>query len=391
MDVAKSKSKNLFNNAMTGWNNFVQNHRKAYATIFSIIAGFMFSTSFMLIKLCKSVNGADASLARVCVMVITLGSYCLYKKYPVFYFKRRISILLFLRTLSSIFGSLGAFTAVQFIPLPDHNAIQYTAVAFTAVFARIFLKESFNIVFLVAILISILGVVMVSKPSIFLGSPQIGDNISNISMIIQSRIAVNNTIPYLLAGQVRTLCNSTALSIKSDEDSTLLTTVGFMCSLLSALAQANTYIVVKKMTSGEDKLKNVEIIYNFSLYSIAPLFIACIIWRAVVKSSEILLATDLMYVVLSSIAGMSAQLAMNMALKQYDASYVSLIRGCDIIFSFIFQATIFELEGNFITYTGISLMVASLFIINLYKIWQRKRKNQIKKDTLSKNKEISNV
>ncbi|KAL7676828.1 hypothetical protein ACOME3_003078 [Neoechinorhynchus agilis] len=252
-------------------------------------------------------------------------------------------------------GSISVFTAVQFIPLPTMTSLQYMSVVFTIVMARIFLKEQLRLLHIPMILVSILGVLLVSNPQWF--------------------VPMKN--------------NGTTVEAANSTTSTSDITIGVSLALTTAFAQASAFCLVRKLSHGQNRVKNMVLIFNFALISVPLLLAFCIIYR-LVKKSKIIVSSrlhdfftnrelskiygpDAGFSILAASFGLLAQMACNIALKTVNAGYFSLVRGLEIPFSFILQVIFFDLNDHYVSYIGIVLIILSVWFINLDKIWRSRQ------------------
>ncbi|KAI0978335.1 hypothetical protein GJ496_008719 [Pomphorhynchus laevis] len=357
----------IFDKLQNVYKAIISNNRKLCGTLFGLLSAFSFASSSMLVKMNKSITGAEAALIRTDLMVLATGSYCLYKEYKAFNYNRKIRLQIIVRSITAIIGSTSSYSAVRFISLPDSTSLRYLSVSFTLVFARIFLKEPINCKIMFCILVSILGGVMVSHPDLFY-SPSNEDHTYTLNVSCRDNHFKNAITRNNLSRIGNTMTNCTNRS----GEQLKLTSIGVALSLTGALCQAITFVVMRKLISGvgnDRKMKSSEVIYNFSLFALIPMTAISFVWRIIEQNTKFEMSTiDVLLVLCGAVMGLFAQLTMNNSLKLCSASYASLVRGSEIIFAFAYQAILFKIETNFINYIGILLIASSMMAVNVLQI-----------------------
>ncbi|KAG0358215.1 hypothetical protein BGZ54_010530, partial [Gamsiella multidivaricata] len=99
-----------------------------------------------------------------------------------------VRFLLFCRGLAGSFGLGFYFYALSVMPLADATVIFYLAPMFTAILGRIALKEPFGPLDALALTVSMVGVVLVAKPSVLFPLPEHdGEGGSAVMMMLLQR------------------------------------------------------------------------------------------------------------------------------------------------------------------------------------------------------------
>lgn len=230
--------------------------------------------------------------------------------------RKKISIWGNNKPLLILRGTLGAlalmfvFYAVTTLPLAQATVLQYTYPTFTAVLALIFLKERVKLATIVCIVLSLIGLMVVSGPN------WDGDGLVET--------------PWLSIG----------------------------AALLGALGSGSAYVVVRKLSNTEDSS---VIIFYFPL--IALPVSAILLGNHWVMPSF----TDLGLMLLVGIFTQVGQVGLTKAMKVDTASKVSAYAYIQVIFSTLLGFLLFSEVPTLWTLAGGALIIAGAMINTLWK------------------------
>lgn len=130
---------------------------------FMLISAFTFSVMSLLVKrVGENVPFEEIVMARAIVSLALTGWFLKRLKISVWGQNRR---LLLIRGLFGFGGLLCFYYALTRLPLADATLIQYMHPVFTALLAALFLKERAGIGLVVALCLSVVGVLLVTRPA----------------------------------------------------------------------------------------------------------------------------------------------------------------------------------------------------------------------------------
>ena len=190
----------LDDDALAGQHTLVEKIRLAFLPFkgyaFGILSAFSFCLSQVTMKRAKWLSGSDHSLMRYIVTLIIMATILKYKELSIFGPKRVRRVLIFRGLVGSIAlisvsyyisvlymssiivaqsNSCFAFWlllllikiyfSIMFINPSDSHAIGHTSIVITAVLARVFLNEKITLAHFIALFLTIIGVLFISKPS----------------------------------------------------------------------------------------------------------------------------------------------------------------------------------------------------------------------------------
>jgi len=90
------------------------------------------------------------------------------------------------------------------------------------------------------------------------------------------------------------------------------------------------------------------------------------------------------YSFFSAVVGLAAQICLSLALKYEEASKIAIIKTTDLIFTFIFQSYLVNIEKDYLSSIGAYLILLGAFLVFVFKFIE-KRINQEKKEIKSTN------
>lgn len=201
--------------------------------IYIVLSVFVYSFTQMLLKKAYTLNGIDNSLIRYFIQIFVMLAITRYKHLNPLGPKKNRKLL----CLRGIFGMMGLtsyYCALSFINPSDTTALTHSSLIITAILARIFLKEMLSIAHLIALVLTLVGVACISKPSFIF--PKAPTHLGNLN----SSLSLNYNFTQQL--------NSTFSNIQSDEN-TLSMSIGVTFALCGALGTGVVFIVLKKLAN----------------------------------------------------------------------------------------------------------------------------------------------
>ena len=284
-------------------------------------------------------------------------------------------LLLCGRAFFSIFAVISTNFAIKYIDPSDNIALSHTNIIFTALFARIFLKEKLNISHLIALLLTIGGALLISKPSFIFGKV--------------TTIELNSTI----LNNYTNFTNTSSTTVCSVSESREITTsglsqlIGVVFALVGALGSAAIHIIIKKLCKNKVYYA-VSTIYG-SYLGLPTSFILSLVLILTGSSHKNFqcelkyLGLDILFGCIGGICAVYGHVLLNLSLQHEDATKVSIVRTVDIVFSFILQLIILNIQEDWISIVGAILILLSTFVILFYEmileiIKKRREKKEVK-------------
>ena len=236
---------------------------------------------------------------------------------------------------------LFVFLALERIPVGDATVIQFTAPVFTMTFSFLLLGVSCTLFDTLCGCVSFVGVVIMTKPSLFFGVSQ----------------DKNKEYPSNL--------NPDEDSKKSDEQDYL---IGVSFALLSSIFVSIFYVLNK--ISGQRLDLTLTIFYP----SIIGIILAPIVTTLLGELLSIQLNwANISVILLVGFLSFIHLLFVAEALQLEDAGPASLVRNADIVFAFILQYLFLGVQPEWTTLLGAGLIIIATTMIALRRITQTKK------------------
>ena len=291
--------------------------------ILSMTSALFFSSSALLTKLAESIPSLQVSFMRLTIQLsFALTAMIFFKDEFIYPWKK--TKFLVLRGVTGVTAMTLSIYTIKHMPLADARVIFYTSPVHTAILGRIFLKESISKFDVIAMLLSIGGVVLIARPTFLFGSHREASGSTQV------------WIPAILA-------------------------------VVGAIGAAFSTILTRKMC--QEVGIRVVIFYFFLVGSIVS-FAASIISGFKYPDCG---TYDAIYIIVAAFIGYSGQLLATKALTMEKASVVSLVRTIGLVYSFIFQITILDDVPSGLSIGGAVLVLLCNVCIFLKKFSDMKR------------------
>ena len=155
--------------------------------ILAMTSALFFSSTALLIKLAESIPSAEVSFIRLTIQLgFALPPMIFFKDEFIYPWKK--TKFLVLRGVNGVTAMTLIIYTIKHMPLADATVIFYTSPVHTAILGRIFLKESVSKFDVIAMLLSIGGVILIARPSFLFGSQ--GHASGSMHMWIPTLVAV---------------------------------------------------------------------------------------------------------------------------------------------------------------------------------------------------------
>ena len=244
--------------------------------------------------------------------------------------------ILFLLGLAGVGQILFVFLSLERIPMGDATVIQFTAPVFTTAFSGLLLGTGCSLIDAVCGCVSFLGVVVMTKPSIFFGTVEKTDHEVNQS-------SVNNHV----------------VNLSTDSEYIF----GVIFALLAAIFVSIFYVLTKIF--GQRLDVTVTVLYP-STFGIILAPIVGVAFKNVgqlpsdwITSLSLILVGFLSFVHLMFVAE---------ALQLEDAGPASLIRNLDVVYAFFMQYMVLDIPPDWSTLLGACIVIASTTVIAIRRI-----------------------
>lgn len=136
--------------------------------ILATLSSLFFSLCSVIVKWMTDVNPMALAAYRYLGVLLPAIPIVIYRQEPVFPKGKRI--MLILRCFTGTAALMLSFYAFRHMPLADASVIVFSVPVFTAIFARMFLKEPCGLFNVFSVILTLIGVVLITRPPLVFGN-----------------------------------------------------------------------------------------------------------------------------------------------------------------------------------------------------------------------------
>lgn len=289
--------------------------------ILATLSSLFFSLCSVIVKGLVDVNPMELASFRFIGVLLPAIPIVIYTKQPVFPEGKRIILLL--RCFMGTTGLMLSFYAFRHMPLADASVIIFSTPVFVAIFARLFLKEQCSFFNIITIILTLIGVILITRPPFVFGDAS--------PSLEEERFSGKR---YDIWGPV--------------------------AAISSTLFGANVYILLRALKG----LHFSVIMANFGAFALIYTLIVCwsigaICWPAC--------GYDRFLVIILALFSFLGQILLTLSLQLEQAGPVAIARCADIVFAFIWQMIFFGEPPTGYSLFGAILVVSSVILTGLKK------------------------
>ncbi|CAF0967660.1 unnamed protein product [Didymodactylos carnosus] len=318
--------------------------------LYALAASFLFTCSTFIIKYLQ-VDFFAALLFRFILQETILIIFIVLKRYRLFDGTPKQLFLQFIRAILAASGLILFYLSYRYIALPDLTTVRYTQVIWTAIIAMIIFREKISIPTILAIILTLTGVICVAQPTfIFKKVP------SNISTTMINNVTSNFHIE----------------NIKIDK---LKRMIGLWLALLCALSISLSIVLNKKLLTY--KIKQSIVVFQFSSVTLIILIINQIRNHFVLHmydGPKPLFTWQFSVAATVSFVQVGSSLMTQKAIKLEHPSIVTVVQSSDILFAIILQNLMTNMKSNWVVLLGSMLVITSIFLVGGHKLYQDRYK-----------------
>lgn len=289
--------------------------------VLATLSSLFFSLCSVIVKSLVEVNPTEMAIFRFVGVLLPAIPIVIYKgEHP---FPKGRRLILILRSFIGTTGLMLSFYAFRHMPLADASVVVFSVPVFVAIFARIFLKEPCGLFNVVTVCLTLIGVILITRPPLIFG----------------------HTIGSLTDGHIK--------SGHAD-------LWGAVAAFSATLFGANAYVLLRALKG----LHFSVIMTNFG--SFALIQTTLISW-AIGTLCLPRCGTDRLLVVALALSSFAGQILLTLALQIEQAGPVAIARSTDIVFAFFWQVLFFNEIPNQYSVGGAILVTSSVLLTGLRK------------------------
>ncbi|XP_068623682.1 solute carrier family 35 member G1 [Battus philenor] len=284
--------------------------------ILATLSSLFFSLCSVIVKSLVNVDPTQLAMFRFIGVLLPTIPIVIYTEQPIFPKGKRI--LLALRSIVGTVGLLLSFYAFRHMPLADASVIVFSVPVFVALFARVFLKEPCGIWNTISIILTLIGVVLITHPPIFFGNDKPDRSINYGSLL------------------------------------------GAIAAFVSTIFGANAYVLLRVLKG----LHFSVIMTNFGAIAICQTLFYSIIFGLLCMPN---CGMERFLVVCLALFSYLGQILLTMSLQMEQAGPVAIARSADIVFAFLWQIMFFNEIPSKYSIFGAILVLSSVMLVGLRK------------------------
>ena len=338
-----------------------------YALLFALCSCMV----HVIIKMSPSLDGSNHSgiryIIQVCVMLIFIKINRLEILGP----KDQRKLLLF-RGCVGCAAAIVSYFSVKYLDVSDIETLTNSCVLITAILARIFLKEKLTLCHLLALVLTITGVIFIIRPRFLFGIEENLEDFFHVNLTAHA-MNISKTI-FDLNGTYK------SIGLKTHSNRTMAETIfGVSLVLISSFCMSTSQVIVRKLCLSK---------VHFSVTSIYPALcglpasIIISMLLIITKSSNIhledeagILPMQFVYSFIAGLFGTAGLIFLNKALHTEDATRVGMMKTMGVFFSFILQYIMLGVEVDFLGILGALFIVSGTLSIMVIRLNEERLNN----------------
>lgn len=286
--------------------------------LLAALSAMFFSLCSAIVKWMSDVNPVALAAYRFIGVLLPTIPILIHQQRPCFPKGKRI--MLILRSFTGTTALMLSFYAFRHMPLSDASVIVFSVPVFTSIFARMFLKEPCGWFNALSVIVTLIGVVLITRPPMIFGNTiaSLGDN-----------------------GQAPEIW-------------------GAVAAFSSTLFGANAFVILRALKEVHFSV----IMTNFGTFALFQCVIVAYFIGALCLPA---CGLDRYLIVALAVFSFLGQILLTIALQIEQAGPVAIARSTDIIYAFIWQVLFFEEVPNRFSIIGSILVMSSVILTGLRK------------------------
>lgn len=347
--------------------------------LFGVLYALSICMANILVKLAPNLDGSNHSCIRYLIQLIVMSVF-IKKNNLDFLGPKNQRKLLLLRGIVGSMAVIFSFFSLRYLDVSDVETITNASIIITAIFGRIFLNEKLTLCHILALLLTITGVVFVVRPVFLFGIEENLESLLHLNLsshLIESKES-------LALNQVKTNATFLNLVLPTHKSAEIIShsnrnisesVLGVVLVLIGAVCMSFAQVSIRKLC-----LKKV----HFSVTSIYPAYIGL---PASILISVVLVLTNtshknineeadtlilqIFYSFCGGILGTMGIIFLNHALRHEDATKIGMTKTLGVIFSFILQYFLLGIAIDLLGVIGAVFVISSIIGVMSLKLFEK--------------------
>lgn len=251
------------------------------------------------------------------------------------------------------------------------SAISHTSIIFTAILARVILKEKLGFGHLISLLFTVVGVIFIAKPSVIFPA-QKSSEITNPEL---GPVVVDSNLFNLTENHTHHANQSLSFMDKVEDNKFM---IGILSMLIGALLIGITQILVKKLCNSS---VDWSVITIYVAYFGLPVTICSTTLFIHLGHAHSSLTSDqlknefpiqLAYAALSAVMANIGVASLNIAFQYEEATKVAILKTVDVLVSFLLQFFMLSIEFDTLSVIGSIAILLGTILVLVFKVLENK-------------------
>lgn len=286
--------------------------------ILATLSSLFFSLCSVIVKWMEEVDPMALAAFRYVGVLLPAIPIAIHQGEPIFPKGKRIMLLL--RSFTGTAALMLSFYAFRHMPLADASVVVFSVPVFTAIFARLFLKEPCGLFNVFSVIVTLIGVILITRPPV--------------------------------------LFSDTVDSLGDSKQHTEIW--GAVAAFSAMLFGANAYVLLRALKGIHFSV----IMTNFGSFALIQCLLVTWLIGALCLPQ---CGTDRYLIVALALFSFGGQILLTLALQMEQAGPVAIARSSDIVFAFIWQVLFFNEIPNRFSIIGAILVMSSVLVTGLRK------------------------
>jgi drug/metabolite transporter (DMT)-like permease len=311
-------------------------------------------------KRSKTFSPSDHSGIRYIITLIVMILILRYKKLKLLGPKKEFR-LLFIRGLVGSIALICFYFSIMLLNPSDSVTLVHSSLIITAVCSRIFFKEKLTIAHIIAILLTVNGIIFISKPSFLFP-------VVKIIVIDQENATLSMPINQTTTSLIDDSFTETIKSLKP--------LFGVLFAMGSACGTSAVFFTLKKLTSKKVHWASTTIYVCWTGIPFSMILSAFLIfyghYHKDIKSELNMLPMDLFYSCFGACMSIIGQIFLNIAFRYEEPTKIAITKTVDVFFSCVLQYFLLNVTLDMYGLVGSCSILIGTFLVLLFKLLENK-------------------
>ena len=360
--------------------------------MYGMLSAFVFCLSHIVIKRAKYMTGSEHTTVRYFVNFIIMFIVLRYKKIPILGpIKQRK--LLVIRGFLGCTALITIYFGLLLINPSDITTVSHSSIIITAILSRIFLKEKLTIAHFSSVILTIIGVILISKPSALFPNDTVKNNSSSILILDNNNTIdidryikincsqINNEIEFKnkFGSETTNFSSNLNCYIKKkfySDFENYRSAIGISLCLYGSFTSGIIYLILKKLSNSKVHWAATTIYVSWfgiplSLFiSVLLIYFKMAHKNFAIEKKEI--PMDIFYSICASFLSITGQVLLNIAMKYEDATKLAITKTIDVFFAFILQYIFLNIKVDLLSVMGACSIIIGTFFVLVFKLLDNK-------------------